>query len=79
MPAPPEPIRLHDLLQIRQYGLYGANLGRAAWSLQATVTGNNPVKAHRTFAPVATDRIRVNITATADGSSYIAEVGKRGR
>ena len=39
----------------------------AAWVTQATVTGKNLVKRTVTFAPVATDRIRVNTTATKDG------------
>jgi hypothetical protein len=45
-----------------------------AWVTLATVTGNNLVKRTVTFAPYATDRVRVLITKAAATLSQLAEV-----
>ncbi|QTN28811.1 M6 family metalloprotease domain-containing protein [Rhodoferax sp. AJA081-3] len=45
-----------------------------AWVTQATVTGNNSVKRTVTFPTVTTDRIRVNITATSNGTAHVTEI-----
>src|SRR5438105_13484919 len=46
-----------------------------AWATLATVSGNNLVKPTQNFSAFTTDRIRMNITATADGNySRITEV-----
>jgi hypothetical protein len=61
------------------FTLYGITAFRvqvrtgSAWSTVATVTGNNLVKRTVTFAPVTTDRIRVQVTSALATYSRITE------
>jgi M6 family metalloprotease-like protein len=71
------PVEPSNSLTFSLYGVTGFTVqtwNGSAWVTQATVTGNNLVKRTVTFAPVATDRIRVNINSSVDGSSYVAEL-----
>jgi len=45
-----------------------------AWMTVATVTGNNLVKRTVTFAPVTTDRVRVNVGSALFGYSRVLEL-----
>ncbi len=60
---------LHGIQDFTVEGWTGTN-----WVLLGRVTGNNLVKRTLTFPPVAIDRIYVNVTQTADGYTYVAEV-----
>ena len=71
------PIEPTDTLTFSVYGVTGFTVQTwdgAAWVTQATVTGNNLVKRSVTFAPVITDRMRLNVTNTPTGYSYITEI-----
>ena len=71
------PLEPTDTMTFAQYGITGFTVQTwdgANWVTQATITGNNLVKRTVNFAAVATDRIRVNVTASPDGSSYITEI-----
>ncbi len=46
----------------------------AAWVTQGTVSGNNLVMRTVNFAPVTTDRIRVNVTGAMQVYSRIVEI-----
>jgi hypothetical protein len=59
------------------YGIVDFNVQAwtgAAWVTVATVAGNNLVKRTVTFAPVTTDRIRVNVTGALAGYARIVEL-----
>jgi glucose/arabinose dehydrogenase len=60
------------LYGITDYDVQGWNGG--GWTTLATVRGNNLVKRTVTFAPFATDRVRINVTGAAGGYSYITEI-----
>jgi hypothetical protein len=71
------PVEPTDTQTFALYGLTGFTVqtwNGSAWVTQATVTGNNLVKRTIAFSAVATDRVRINVTSTADGWSRIAEV-----
>jgi hypothetical protein len=74
-PAPLEPT---DTMTFTKYGITAFEVQawvNGAWTTVATVTGNNLVKRSVTFPTVTTDRIRINVTATADNRwSRIVEV-----
>jgi YVTN family beta-propeller protein len=59
----------HGIQDFTVEGWTGTN-----WVLLGRVMGNNLVKRTLTFPPVAIDRIYVNVTQTADGYTYVAEV-----
>ncbi len=72
--SPSEPT---DSMTFTLYGITGFTVQTwdgAAWVTQATVTGNNLVKRSVTFAAVTTDRIRINVTSSPSGYSYITEI-----
>jgi len=72
--SPSEPT---DAMTFSLFGITGFTVQTwdgAAWVTQATITGNNLIKRTINFSAVSTDRIRVNITATKDGTSYISEI-----
>jgi len=62
---------------LTKYGITGFTVqtwNGSAWVTQATITGNNLVKRTVTFGAVATDRIRINVTSSPDGYSYVSEI-----
>ena len=59
---------------VRRHRLPGAELERLRLGHAATVTGNNLVKRTVTFAAVATDRIRINVTGALGDNSRLTEV-----
>ncbi len=72
--APSEPT---DTMTFNNYGLRNFAVqgwDGSAWVTLATVTGNNLVKRTVNFSAYTTDRIRIYITATADGWSRATEV-----
>ena len=72
--SPSEPT---DSMTFTLYGITGFTVqtwNGSAWVTQATITGNNLVKRTVSFAAVTTDRIRINVTSSPDGYSYISEI-----
>ena len=72
--APSEPT---DTMTFTQYGLTDWTVegwDGAAWVTLATVTGNNLVKRTSTFAPMTTNRIRINISRSQGIYSHITEI-----
>jgi Tfp pilus tip-associated adhesin PilY1 len=72
--APSEPT---DTMTFTQYGLVNFAVqgwDGSGWVTLATVTGNNLVKRTLNFGAFTTDRIRIYITAAADGYSRLTEV-----
>ena len=71
-PSPPT-----DTLTFTQYGITSFAVQRwtgSAWATLSTITGNNLVKRTITFAPVATDRIRILVNGALLSYSRIIEV-----
>jgi hypothetical protein len=71
------PVVPDDALTFRSYGVTAFTVQAwdgAEWATLGRVTGNNLVKRTVTFAPVATDRIRVVIDDALNGYSRLAEV-----
>ena len=71
------PVEPTDTMTFTQYGLTNFSVAvwnGSAWLTAATVTGNNLVKRTITFAPLTTDRIRVNVSAALATWSRITEV-----
>ncbi len=58
---------------VRDFAVQGWN-GSSWFNLAPPITGNNLVKRVVNFAPTSTDRVRVNITATADNWSRLTEI-----
>ena len=72
--APSEPT---DTMVFHNYGVVNFAVQAwdgSGWVTLATVTGNNLVKRTISFGAYTTDRIRINITAAADGYSRLTEV-----
>jgi Tfp pilus tip-associated adhesin PilY1 len=72
--APSEPT---DTMTFNNYGLRNFAVqgwDGSAWVTLATVTGNNLVKRTVNFSAFTTDRIRIYVTAAADGYSRATEV-----
>ncbi len=66
-----------DSMTFSLYGITGFQVqtwNGSSWVTQANVTGNNLVKRTVTFAAVATDRIRINVTSALASYSRIVEV-----
>jgi hypothetical protein len=69
-----EPGEIHGF---GMYGVTGFNVqgwGGSGWVTLTTVTGNNLVKRTVTFAPFATDRIRIEVTSALYFKSRIVEI-----
>jgi Tfp pilus tip-associated adhesin PilY1 len=72
--APSEPT---DTMTFNNYGLVNFSVqgwDGSGWVTLATVTGNNLVKRTLNFGAFTTDRIRIYVTAAADGYSRLTEV-----
>jgi glucose/arabinose dehydrogenase len=71
------PIPPTDTMTFTQYGVTAFEVQariKKDWVTQAVVSGNNLVKRTVTFAPVTTDRIRVNVTGALHVYSRIVEL-----
>jgi Neisseria PilC beta-propeller domain len=71
-PVPPT-----DTMTFNNYGLVNFAVQAwdgSAWTTLATVVGNNLVKRTVNFAAFTTDRIRIYVTASADGYSRMTEL-----
>ena len=72
------PVEPTDTMTFTRYGLTSFDVqawNGTNWVTLASVTGNNLIKRTVSFPAYATDRIRINVTATADGVwSRITEV-----
>ena len=71
-PSPPT-----DAMTFSQYGVTAFSVQGwtgSAWSTLASVSGNNLVKRTVTFAPITTDRIRIQVTGALLSYSRIIEV-----
>jgi hypothetical protein len=71
------PVEPTATMTFTQYGIQDFTVQRwsgSSWVTVATVTGNNLVKRSVSFAPVTTDRIRVNVTRSLGGKTRITEI-----
>jgi hypothetical protein len=71
-PVEPTDTMTFSLRGITDFSVQGFN--GTGWVTLATVSGNNLVKRTVTFAPYATDRIRVFITHAGGNWSRVTEV-----
>ncbi len=72
-PVEPTDSTTWSLYGVTDFTVQGWN--GSAWTILATVTGNNLVKRTSTFASFTTDRIRINVTKGASGGySRIVEI-----
>ena len=71
------PVTPTSTLTFKNYGVQDFTVqgwNGSSWITLATVTGNNLVMRTVTFTPYATDRIRINITKSANSYSRLTEV-----
>ncbi len=71
------PIEPSDNLTFSKLGVTGFNVQTwdgSNWVTQAVITGNNLVKRSVPFTPVATDRIRINVTGNRTARTYLTEI-----
>ena len=71
-PAAPTASMTFKTYGVRDFTVQGWN--GAAWTTLGTVTGNNLVMRTVSFTPMVTDRIRINITKSANSYSRLTEV-----
>ncbi len=71
--SPYGPVEPSDTMTFSNWGITSFNVqgwSGSSWTTLATVTGNNLVKRTVTFAPFATDRIRVVVNASLGSDQY---------